>query len=131
MKPLRNLVAVLLAVLWLPCTMHCQAEALGWLGGESACCEHGHAENSAAPDCEDCTACQTLESDGYSLPQQVSFVHALLAVESDTTPDGITPVRVPTAVLLPACDDPPQLLRQSWSFRCRTALAPRAPSFLA
>lgn len=131
MKPLRNLVAVLLAVLWLPCTMHCQAEALGWLGSDSTCCEKGHADESPKPDCSDCAACSAVESGGYSVPQKVSFVHALLAVVVHFAPDLLAPAGEPAALTLPAPDSVPQLLRQSWSFHCRTALAPRAPSFLA
>ena len=111
--------------------MHCQAEALGWLGSDSTCCEKGHADESSKPDCSDCAACSSVESGGYSLPQKVSFVHVLLAVAVHFSPNLLDPIREPAALTLPAPDSTPQLLRQSWSFHCRTAPAPRAPSFLA
>lgn len=121
---------VLLAI-WLPCTMHCQAEALGWLGGDSTCCEKGHTDDSFEPDCSDCAVCQSVESGGYSLPQKVSFVHVLLIVAVHLAPDLLAPACEPAPLTLPAPDSTPQFLRQSWRFDCRTAPAPRAPSFLA
>ena len=110
--------------------MHCQAEALGWLGSDS-CCEKGHADESSKPDCSDCAACSSVESGGYSLPQKVSFVHVLLVVAVHLAPDLLDPIREPAALTLPAPGSTPQLLQQSWSFSSRTAPAPRAPSFLA
>lgn len=123
--------ALVLLGLWLPCTMHCQAEALGWLGGDSACCEKGHADESSKPDCSDCATCSAVESGGYSLPQKVSFVHALLTVAVPLAPDLLDPVREPVALTLPTPDSTPQFLCRSWTFDCRAALSPRAPSFLA
>ncbi|MEQ2006883.1 MAG: hypothetical protein ABMA26_08795 [Limisphaerales bacterium] len=131
MKRLWAIVTLVLLAVWLPCTMHCQAEALGWLGGDSTCCEKGHADESPKPDCSDCAVCSAVESGGYSLPQNVSIVHALLAVTQHFAPDLLAPAREPAALTLPAPDSLPQLLRQSWSFHCRTAPAPRAPSLLA
>ena len=64
---LQTVLALLLLCLWLPCTMHCQAEALGWLGSNSSCCEQGHAGDSSAPDCADCATCSAIEFGGYSL----------------------------------------------------------------
>lgn len=134
LRPVKHLWAIVTCVLlatWLPCTMHCQAEALGWFGSGSACCEQSHADDSSAPDCMDCAACSSVESGGYSLPQNVSFVHVLLAVAVPFMPDSAAPEREPAALAPPAPDSSPQLLRQSWSFHYRTAPAPRAPSFPA
>lgn len=128
---LQTVLALLLLGLWLPCTMHCQAEALGWLGSNSSCCEQGHAGDSSAPDCADCATCSAIEFGGYSLPQKVSLAPILLVIALDAAPDWFALAPEPAAQVLPAPDSPPQLLRQSWSFRCRTALAPRAPSRLA
>ena len=111
--------------------MHCQAEALGWLDSDSTCCEKGHADESSKPDCSDCAACNAVESGGYSLPQKVSFVAALLVVAVRIAPDLLDPIREPAALTPPAPDSTPQMLQQSWSFHCRTAPAPRAPPFLA
>jgi hypothetical protein len=118
-------------MLWLPCTMHCQAEALGWLGGDSTCCEKGHKEEAPKPDCADCAACSAIESGSYSLPQKAVLVPELLAVVVHFEPSGRSLICEPAVLSLPTPDRPPQLLRQSWSFRCRTALAPRAPAPLA
>ena len=127
----RRLIALLLLCLWLPCTMHCQAESLGWLGSESACCEQSHSQAPAAPDCADCSVCSALESGGYSLAPKVVFVHALLALLAPPLPELLAPARDSVPLTLPAPDSEPQFLRQSWSFDCRTAPAPRAPSRLA
>ena len=127
----KTVIALLLLSLWLPCTMHCQAEALGWLGSDSTCCEKGHADESQKPDCSDCAVCSAIESGGYSLPQKVSFVEVLLVVVVHLAPDLLEPVREPAVLTLPAPDSTPQFLRQSWTFDRRAALSPRAPSRLA
>jgi len=127
----KTVIALLLLSLWLPCTMHCQAEALGWLGSDSTCCEKGHADESQKPDCSECAACSSVESGGYWLPQKAAFVHVLLAAALHLAPDTLDPIRESAALTVPAPDSVPQWLCQSWSFRCRTALAPRAPSLLA
>lgn len=111
--------------------MHCQAEALGWLGGDSACCEQSHKGASSKPDCSDCAACSAVESGGYSLPQKVSFVEVLLAVVVHLAPDLLDPAPESAVLTLPAPDSTPQFLRQSWTFDRRAALSPRAPSLLA
>lgn len=111
--------------------MHCQAEALGWLGSDSTCCGQSQAEDSSATDCGDCAACSCIESGGYSLPQNAPFIHVLLAVAVHFAPDLLDPIREPVALTLPEPDSSPQFLAQSWSFHCRTAPAPRAPSLLA
>ncbi len=111
--------------------MHCQAAALGLLGGGSACCEKVHKDESHKSDCSDCADCAAIESGGYSLPQKTSWVPVLLAVTLDAASDWFALASVSAALTLPAPDRPPQLLRQRWSFRCRTAPAPRAPSILA
>ena len=121
---------VLLAV-WLPCTSHCQAEALGWLGSDSACCEQSQKGAPSKPDCSDCAACSAVESGGYSLPQKVSFVHALVTVVVYLAPDLLDLVREPATLTLSAPGSATHFLAQSWTFDRRVALSPRAPSFLA
>lgn len=131
MKRFQKIVALLLAILWVPCTLHCQAEALGWLGSDSTCCEKGHKEKTPKADCADCATCSAIESGGYSLPQKVVIVPVSLDSFAHFEPGQLHPVRPPTTLKFPASDSAPQWLGQSWSFRCRTALAPRAPSHLA
>lgn len=111
--------------------MHCQAEALGWLGSDSACCDQSHQDTPSKPDCSDCDVCSSIEAGGYSLPQKVSLVHVLLVVVVHLAPDLLDPVREPAALTLSAPDSAPQFLAQSWTFDRRVALSPRAPSFLA
>jgi hypothetical protein len=130
MNCLKAYVTMVLLALWLPCTMHCQAEALGWLDSDATCCEASHSDESSKPDCSDCAACSSVESGGYSLPQKASFVYILLVVTLHFAPELVAPLREPAALTTFAPDSAPQLLRQSWSFHCRTAPAPRAPSLL-
>lgn len=132
MRLARQIVGLLLVLAWLPCTVHCQAEALGWLGANPACCDKGgHADDSSAPDCSDCATCSAVESGGYSLPEQVAFVQIFPVFTLCFAPDLLAPLLEPAVLTLPAPDSSPQFLAQSWSFRCRTASAPRAPSLLA
>ena len=130
-KRLWAIVSLVLLAVWLPCTMHCQAEALGWLGADLACCEQVHTDEAPKPDCSDCAACNFVESGGYSLPQKVSFVHVLLTVVVHLAPDLLDSVREPATLTLSAPDSATQFLAQSWTFARRVALSPRAPSFLA
>lgn len=111
--------------------MHCQAEALGWLGADTTCCEQGHTDEAPKPDCADCAVCNSVESGGYSHPQKVSLVPVLLAVVVDLAPDLLAPVREPATLTLSTPDSAPQFLAQSWTFDRRAARSPRAPSFLA
>ena len=97
----KTVIALLLLTLWLPCTMHCQAEALGWLGSDSTCCEKGHADESRKPDCSDCAACSSVESGGYWHPQKAAFVHLLLAVALHLAPDTLDPIRESAALTAP------------------------------
>lgn len=127
----KTVIALLLLSLWLPCTVHCQAEALGWLGSDSTCCEQSHQDAPAKSDCSECAACSAVESGGFSLPQKVSFAEVLLAVTLHLAPDLLDPIREPVVLTRPAPDSTPQFLSQSWTFDRRVALAPRAPSFLA
>lgn len=127
----KTVIALLLLSLWLPCTMHCQAEALGWLGADSTCCEKNHPDDAPKPDCSECDACNAVESGGYSLPQKVSFVHVLLIVAVHFAPDLLDSIREPATLTLSAPDSATQFLAQSWTFDRRVALSPRAPSFLA
>jgi hypothetical protein len=129
---LKTILTLLLALFWLPVTMHCGLESLPGIEFLS-CCPHDDAASQPAPahqdnDCET-DACATVESGLYKQEDSTQSVSVpLLALAAwmwaaelpaDSTPD-----------FSPASSAPPELPRR-WQFSYRTALPPRAPSLVA
>ena len=128
MRRLLPFIACLLAVLWLPATLHCGLETAGLL-------IHEHGIESADTGCA--TAC---ENDSCALVEDGAFKNAT----------GVTKVNAPVLalcvtqlVLISAASEevellssvspdttysPPELAR-TWQFIARTALLPGAPSY--
>lgn len=119
-----SIVACLLAVLWLPATLHCGLESAGlWL--------HEHGEESGELGCvETCSnaACAVVEDSAYKNPTGILNAPApmfALCVMHQVM------LRA-DAILLPEpqsgrTESPPELAR-TWQFTARTALPPGAPS---
>ena len=128
-RALRFLAALVLAVLWLPATLHCGLEASGLLEkSEAGCCAHDESGDEQTADCEQ-GACELVESGDYqpawnllkvSAPVAVDgFVWLMeIAVEAMQPPEGDAP---------PRAESPPEL-RRTWQFLARAALLPGAPS---
>jgi hypothetical protein len=118
---------LVLALLWAPITWHCQLEAVSLLKF-LACCDH---EESAAPhqddDC-DTDACAVVESGDYKTPEPQLFV----------SPPALASLRMMESIFDAADADSqriaarpvPEAVRP-WQFTFRTALLPRAPSFVS
>ncbi len=137
-RPFRSIVALLLALAWLPATLHCGLAALD--AGEPAgdCCLHAHtAAQDSADDSPDDSAhcglgvCGIVESGDYqpapnilkvSAPSAVVFVCCLIALAPELTP-------VPELTADAEAECPPEL-RRTWHFVTRAALSPRAPSLV-
>lgn len=124
---IKAIVAVLLALVWLPAVSCCLVDASGLLGKQE-CCSKEHSHRPSVPgNCDQ--PCGALAFASY-LPQQSQLlVIAPLGVPLFEAAFPPIEVHRPAGVgrELPATA-PPELARH-WQFSSRTALAPRAPSF--
>jgi hypothetical protein len=121
-----RLLALWLAAIWLPLTMHCQLAGWQSCGGLSICCED-HCGCSGGDACHS-DACKIIESGNY-FPKK-----ALLAVPvasfawiESLEPMACRCVSMPMTMLTEATGAPPGWTRV-WQFVFRAAPAPRAPS---
>ena len=133
MSKIRAALAILLATLWLPVSSHCLLLEVS-SGLESlSCCTHTKAQEAAPHHEDDCAtdACSVIEDAKYKSSFQRVTVPVL-----DTHVLFELPPQFETA---PTCSasNPHQLadslarLPVAWQFSVRTALPPRAPSFVS
>ena len=124
---IKTVVAVLLALIWLPAVSCCLIDASGLLGKQE-CCSKEHSHRPSVPgNCDQ--PCGALASASY-LPQQSHLlIIAPIGVPLFDSAFPLLEIRRPDGVgrELPATA-PPELAGH-WQFSFRTALAPRAPSF--
>jgi hypothetical protein len=125
-------VAVVLLALWLPATLHCRLENIPGLEFLS-CCQHEDAEKTPAHHEQDCAndGCAAVES-GFYKQEKPQDAPAKPVLALMTLP-GLSLDKGPQDDLVSIFgifSSPPELA-QSWQFSCRTALPPRAPSFVA
>ena len=120
MKRLFHIVGLVLLVLWVPITSHCMLENVRGL--EFLKCPTDTPDG--AP-CQD--ECSQLESASY----KISDTH------TDFLPAVLTEILTFVILEFPADEQPinvietPPEIPPSWQFIFRTALAPRAPSFVS
>lgn len=122
------MLALWLAALWLPLTLHCPLAGLICSGESAGCCEQ-HCGCSHSGDCHS-DVCKIIESGNYipnkaTLPMAPAF---WIGIESLAPMDGRHPLPLLTT-LTQATGAPPGWTRV-WQFVFRAALAPRAPSAL-
>ncbi|HYG33457.1 MAG TPA: hypothetical protein VEC99_01655 [Clostridia bacterium] len=126
MNRLAKLVALLLLVLWVPATAHCQLETISGLEF-LACCLHPDMAPHQDNDCET-DGCSVVESGHYFVPAklQPTFRAPLLLIglmlpdcQTEPEPDSWAQVS----------KEPPPEGEHVWQFSQRMALMPRAPSF--
>ena len=122
-----RLMAVMLAVLWLPVTVHCRIEMVSGLTF-LACAEKADAHGPHQGQSCEGDPCSELESGFFKIEENsvVSLPSALVPGPTFSLCD--LDDTVPHSVLV--CPSPPDLPR-SWQFTFRTALPPRAPSFVS
>lgn len=120
----KALLALILAVFWLPVTMHCALEGLPGLDF-LACCSHEDATPHEDDDCQG-DACAVVESGFYKLQDHEDLVAAAGDIEVvdpfDSAGDESKVERGVPAEPHPQCI--------GWQFSSRAAPLPRAPSFL-
>lgn len=124
---IKTVVAVLLALVWLPAVSCCLIDASGLLGKQD-CCSKEHSHPTSGPgNCD--KPCGALASASY-LPQQSQLLLiAPIGVPLFDCAFSLIEIHRPAGVgrAFPATA-PPELAGH-WQFSFRTALAPRAPSF--
>ena len=133
MSKIRAALTVLLAIIWLPVSSHCLFMEVS-SGPESlSCCTHTAAQESAPHQEDDCAtdACSIVEGAKYKSSFQRVTVPAL-----DTHILFELPPLLETALTRSASsphqlDDSLAWLPVAWQFSARTALPPRAPSFVS
>ena len=115
----KPLIALILAVLWLPVTMHCALEVLpGW--EFLVCCD----EQGAAPhEDNDCgaDACAVVESGFYKMQDHDELIIGSTEI---VFYDALSQPGEPVSAYF----HPTPELSASWQFHCRAASLPRAPS---
>jgi hypothetical protein len=122
-------VALLLATLWLPATVHCQLENLGF-GAFFGCADSGSAgDHAAGGPCND-ESCQTIETGQVALAKSridaVALTFACLVpfCRFETTAPSSAPESAPL------CPDETLPLQRTWQFDRRAAWPARAPDSL-
>ncbi len=122
-------VALVLALVWLPAASCCLIDASGLLG-KPDCCSSDHSKPVSVPgNCD--KPCAALASATF-LPQQAHpVIFAPDSVWLFTLNDCLPEIQRPAGANrdLPATA-PPEVAGH-WQFSFRTALAPRAPSFVS
>lgn len=125
----KALIALLLAMLYLPATGHCLLEQAGWLPSGGDCCEQ-----SASTDRSQSVPCAS-----YGCCPSEFAVYFKTANGIQSLPTAEIPVCViafafdllPKQSLTPVPESYPPELPKIWQFSFRTALPPRAPSFVS
>jgi hypothetical protein len=133
MSKIRAALTILLAILWLPVTSHCRLLEVS-SGLESlSCCTHSAAEEASPHHEDDCAtdACSVVEAAKYkSSSQRVTVPPLYLQVLFDLPPLLENALSF-CAVTPHQSDDTLARLPVAWQFSARTALSPRAPSFVS
>ena len=127
MQRIKAVVAVVLALVWLPAVSCCLIDASGLLGKQN-CCSKEHSQSVPGPNnCDQ--PCGTLASAHYFPQQYQSLIIAPVGLPLFDCAEFLAEIQRPAGIgrELPATA-PPELAGH-WQFSFRTALAPRAPSF--
>jgi hypothetical protein len=120
-KRLLNLFGIFLALAWVPITSHCVLEKLPGLQFFQ-CASDTQQESDCNGD-----SCAQVETASYKVSKtQTSVPLPPLTVLLQVSLVEILPAQQP----LPATAAPPEIPK-GWQFSFRTALAPRAPSFVS
>jgi len=124
----KRVLAGALVVLWVPLTMHCRLESLP--GMEFlVCCPQEDSVPHQDSDCDD-DACAVVESASYKTENnRVAIPTPVLVPALFLTP--LLSLEVVFAANLLVFEASPPELPATWQFSFRTALPPRAPSFVS
>lgn len=122
-KRLLQIFGLALALLWVPVASHCSWESL--VGGDLFKCVPAAEKGDCSSDADDCAA---VESGSYKVSStRLEIPAPVLVMEFLPMPVLTAPTFRQTAPPTSAPSD----LSSSWQFYSRTALPPRAPSFVS
>jgi hypothetical protein len=121
----KNLVALLLLVVWMPATMCCALERAG-VPFFQQCCEDDAADGSHKDPCGDKTCC-LLESGKYQTPNPTPLLISPEFLLSFVYVAFVEPPEASLSSFEPPESSPPDL-PVTWQFSSRAALPVRAPS---
>jgi len=122
-------VALVLALVWLPAVSCCLIDASGLLGKQD-CCSKEHSPSIPGP--ENCDKlCGALASAHYFPPQGQLLLIAPVGVPLFDSAAALLEVQRPAGTGREFPATPPPELAGHWQFSFRTALSPRAPSFVS
>ena len=126
---LKTLTAALLVLAWLPAGSLCLMESAGFIEKGDCCSKDS---DHAAPRKTGCDKpCGVLAAGKYLFQQN----HLILSAPVIAIPDFCTPavldIQPPPGIGRDAPATAPPELVGCWHFSCRTALPPRAPSFVS
>jgi hypothetical protein len=130
-RPFRVIVALLLALMWLPATLHCGLEAAGLLEHAESCC---HDEHEASQEPVHCGTdnCGVVESGDYQPVHSLVKISAPVAVlDFSSLLEVVRPRPIEPKIVAPVDVESPPEIRRTWHFVVRAAPSPRAPSFVA
>lgn len=129
MRPAKALLALILALLWVPLSAHCQLEAATGLA-VLQCESGGGASADPVSHCEN--FCCSWEGGHYFAPQTsvLSGRQLVLAALLPTPPISLAP-RLPSDRLIGWVTAAPPDFLKPWQFSFRAALPARAPSVLS
>ena len=131
-KWLKTIMVMMVLALWVLATNHCRLELLPGLAFLT-CCDHATAEPTGEhheDDCED-DACAAVEEGLYKTEShQVTAHKPVFVLLASFLPPPLE--RDTSALFARACPTTvPLELPKVWQFTFRTALPPRAPSFVS
>ncbi len=128
MRRIRILFALLLALVWLPATVHCGLDAAGLFAHADSCCSDG---DEHLPHQSKCGAdgCDVVENGGYQVTGGYVKIPTPLWQENLLTLIASVPALIEESelVAVEAVESPPEMKR-TWHIVSRAALSPRAPS---
>jgi hypothetical protein len=128
LKSIKTIVAMVLLVLWVPATSLCLVERAGWLANDD-CCPSTTKEAPTSP-ANESSPCCWLASGSYKSNDdtpvliQAQFTPLVIAFTLNSFADPSRDFILPSEL-------PPPELAVGWQFSFRTALSPRAPSFVS
>lgn len=133
MRTIKATLTLLLAILWLPVSSHCLLlESVSNLEFLS-CCTHAEESVTTEPHEDDCAtdACSIVEDAQYKSSLQRVSVPPLDTHVVFELPPLLETALTSSATGTHQSNDALAQLPTSWRFTARTALSPRAPSFVS
>ncbi len=126
---LKTLTAVLLMLVWLPATSLCLMESAGFIKKGDCCSKDSDRTAPGKAGCDE--PCGVLASGGYLFQQDHFVLSAPVFVISDFCIPITLEIQPPPGIGRDAPATAPPELVGCWHFSFRTALPPRAPSFVS